>query len=196
MPNEPIILSSFFEAALPAGHEPPQFFFTATPKFYQTMRSTLFVLCLSCLLCSSFSTEKPGAAEIIVTGLRFDNARTEALKKIPKQPAFVFDNNNVLRPTKDYQIIYVKSDKALVILPKTTTYSSYKQLDGYEEIELPGGILIGCMCDGPVDNCHFDNSNKEHEFVCTGNCRCYIGIAFDLESSPLQYETGGRWFNF
>ncbi len=161
------------------------------------MRLTLFMLCFSFLLFSSFSNEKPGTEEIIITGLRFDKARTDALKKTPKQPAFTIDKKGILRPTKDYQIIYVKSDKTLVILPNTTTYSSYKQLDGYEEIELPSGDLIGCMCDGPFDNCRFDNSKEDNEFVCTGSCRCYIGVLFDYARPPFEYETaGGRWFNF
>lgn len=161
------------------------------------MRSILFMFCFSFLLFSSFSNERPGTEEIIITGLRFDKDRTDVLSKTPKQPAFTIDKKGVLRPTTDYQIIYVKSDKALVILPRITSYSSYKQLDGYDEIELPGKVLVGCMCDGPIDNCRFDNSKKDYEFVCTGTCRCYIGVVFGLENPPFQYETaGGRWFNF
>jgi len=168
-------------------------FYIFTKKI-QIMRLTIFMLFL---LFSSFFNEKHGAEEIVITGLRFDKERTDAFKKTPKQPAFTIDNKGILRPTAAYQIIYAKSDKALVILPKTTSYSSFKQLDGYEEIELPGGALIGCMCDGAVDNCRFDNSKKDNQFLCTGSCRCYIGVVFDYGLPPLEYETGGgRWFNF
>lgn len=155
------------------------------------------IIFMSFLLFSSFSNKKPVPEEIIITGLRFDKERTDAFKKVPKQPAFTIDNKGILRPTAAYQIIYVKSDKALVLLPKTTTYSSFKQLDGYEEIELPGGALIGCMCSGAFDDCYFDNSKKDNEFECTGSCRCYIGVLFDYSNPPFEYETpGGRWFNF
>lgn len=155
------------------------------------------MLCFALLLLNSFSTEKPGAQEIQITGLRFGKELTDALKKTPEQPAFIIDNKGVLRPTAAYQIILVKSDKALVLIPKTTSYSTFKQLDGYEEIELPGGILIGCMCSGAVDDCYFDNSEKENKFACTGNCRCYMGIVFNWKNPPLEYETpGGNWYGF
>jgi len=161
------------------------------------MRLSFFMLCFSFLLFSSFSNEKQNNEEIILTGLRFDKDRTEVLRKTPKQPAFTIDKKGVLRPTNAYRMIYIKAEKALVILPKTTSYTNYKQLDGYEEIALPGGVLIGCMCDGGADNCHFDNSKKDEEFVCTGSCRCFIGVAFDFARPPFQYETaGGSWFNF
>jgi hypothetical protein len=157
---------------------------------------TAAFLCFSFLFFSSVSNEKPGTEEVIITGLRFDKDRTDVFSKTPKQPAFTIDKKGVLRPTKDYQIIYVKSDKVLVLLPKTTSYSSYKQLGGYDEIELPGGDLVACMCDAR-DNCRFDNSKKEFEFVCTGSCGCYIGVLFNYSNPPFQYETpGGRWFNF
>ena len=145
---------------------------------------------------SGFLAEKAESEEIIVTGLRFDKDIIAELKKLPKQPAFIIDKKGVLRPTKDYQIIYVKADKALVVLPKTTSYSTYAKIDGYEDIEV-GNMTIGCMCDGGYDNCHFDNRSNENEFICTGSCSCYIGILFDYVKPPLEYETaGGRWFNF
>lgn len=161
------------------------------------MRLSSLMLCFSFLLFSSFSNQKLNNEEIILTGLRFDKDRTESLKKTPKQAAFILDKNGVLRPTKNYQLIYIKAEKALVILPKTMSYRIYKQIDGIEFIDLPGIGIVGCMCDGDSDNCHFDNSKKEEEFVCTGSCRCYIGILFDMAKPPSEYETaGGRWFNF
>lgn len=162
------------------------------------MKSTLSLLALTFMLSSSFSSINPGTDEIIVTGLRFDKARIATFKKLPEHGAFTLEKNEVLRPTKDYQIVYAKSDKALVLIPKTTTYSTFKQLNGYEEIELPGGILIGCMCSGANDDCHFDNSKIEYKFECKGSCRCYMGIVFDWTSPPLQFETsiGGGWLNF
>jgi len=148
------------------------------------------------MLFSNFDTEKPLDAEIIVTGLRYDQERTHFFKNIPKQPAFTIDSEGVLRPTQDYQIIYVKADKALVVLPTSISYTTYKKLDGYEEITLEDGTLIGCMCNDGRDNCKFDNSRVQHEFVCKGSCRCYIGIALNFGKPPLQYETGGQWLNF
>ncbi|MBK8566854.1 MAG: hypothetical protein IPN76_26870 [Saprospiraceae bacterium] len=158
------------------------------------MKTNLSILCFSLLVLTSFSTQKTGIEEIQVKGLRFDKELTDALKKTPEQPAFFFDNKAILRPTASYQIIYEKVEKALVLIPKATTYSAFKQLDGYEEIQLPGGILVGCMCDG-TDDCHFDNSKIERKFVCTGTCRCYIGVSFN--NPPLEYETmGGQWIVF
>lgn len=160
------------------------------------MKTNLSILCFSLLVLTSFSTQKTGIEEIQVKGLRFDKELTDALKKTPEQAAFFFDNKGILRPTESYQIIYEKVEKALVLIPKATTYSAFKQLDGYEEIELPGGILVGCMCNG-FDDCYFDNSKNENKFVCTGTCRCYIGVAFNLGNPPLEYETlGGRWNGF
>ncbi|MDX1913855.1 MAG: hypothetical protein SFV22_20325 [Saprospiraceae bacterium] len=161
------------------------------------MKLPLFLLFAVGLLFSSFSLENPVADEIVVTGLRFNKTRIEALKKTPVQPAFIIDEKNILRPTQAYKILYVKSDKALVLIPSATAYSTFKQLSGYEELELPGGILIGCMCNELNDDCRFDNSKIETRFDCKGNCGCYIGIVFDLNPGPIQYETapGGPWYN-
>lgn len=148
------------------------------------------------MLFSNFVKEKPLNAEIIVTGLRFNQERTDFFKNIPKQPAFTIDAKGVLRPTPDYQIIYVKADKALVVLPTSTTYSTYKTLDGFEEVTLEDGSIVWCNCKDGRDNCRFEGGYKREAFVCKGTCTCFIGVAFNIVNPPLQYETGGQWFNF
>jgi hypothetical protein len=162
------------------------------------MKYTPCLLFIALLLTSGFVGKNPELEEIVVAGLRFDKASIAAFKSMPEQPAFFIDAKDILRPTQNYQIIYVKAEKALVAIPKTTSYSTFKQLDGYEEIELPGGILIGCMCSNGFDDCQFDNSKIEYKFECKGSCRCYIGVVFNWNSLPLEYQisSGGRWYNF
>lgn len=157
-----------------------------------------YYLFVALIFTSAFLSKNPAQEEILVTGLRLSQATIAAFKKMPEQPAFFIDAKDILRPAKNYQIIYVKAEKALVVIPKTTTYTAFKQLDGYEEIELPGGILIGCMCSGAVDDCRFDNSKIEYRFECKGVCSCYIGVVFNFNPPPLEYQTsaGGRWFGF
>ena len=160
------------------------------------MRLTVFLLSVTFILFSSFSNENASVDKLVtITALRFDKAKTTALKNLPKQPAFTIDKRGILRPAKGYYIFFEKSDGVLAILPEKTTPNSF--IGGYDEITLPDGDIVACFCDAAGDNCRFDNSDKENAFACKGSCKCMIGILFGFKNPPLEYETpGGGWFNF
>jgi len=152
----------------------------------------------SATLVFNFTGTDKNFETIQVTALRFDNKIATEFLEAPKSKAYTINVKGILRPTENYQVLLHKKDKVLVLLSRKEEYTSYLKIDGYDEIDLPGDVTMACYCTGNgYDDCFFRLDDDSGGFECNGNCDCDIGIIFNGNKPPLQYETaGGRWYNF
>ena len=152
------------------------------------------------LLLVSYSSFAQGSDQFQeLTAVRMQKELIQKYLDGPQLDAFTINKEGVLRPTKDYHIIYNKKKGILVLKPKKEKSLVFTQ-GGYDEIELPGGHVAACFCSEGQDDCMFqisDNPQTPFRFVCEGTCGCGVGIIFKKRNPPAEYETpGGDWFNF
>ena len=131
----------------------------------------------------------------IITAVRLDMATAKVYLDGIQIHSFNIDKKGVLRPTKGYEIVYRSEFKQVIIKPKGRQIP----INGYEEIEVPGGTMY-CLCNGgAADNCEFqvNIADKELLYFCAGSCGCGSFTIYDVSYPVLEYETpGGRWFGF
>ncbi len=138
------------------------------------------------------------ASPKVLTAIKVNSSSLKALWKGMEYGAYSLNKKGILRPTEGFKMLYDSEKQVLIIIPEKETYSTFLQIKGYEDIELLDGTIIGCMCNEQNDTCKFSRSREPGvSYKCGGSCRCFIGVIFEMNKPPAEYETpGGRWFNF
>jgi len=161
------------------------------------MNRKILFYCLISIFSSSLWCQSRTSDLIKISALKFDKERAAQLSKHQNELPFRLEIDGILRAKKGYQLLYKKASNQLQMLPNSMVKVGMIAPPSTEDvITLPSGDRVFCVCDYP-GACYFDNSGQPYKFVCTGEECCYIGVKFNMNKPPLEYETpGGRWFGF
>lgn len=157
-------------------------------KYY----SLLFLLAI---LFTGFASEDEGDDDVIeLQAIRLDESLADRLREKQYLQAFMIDRDQVLRPQKDYRLVFSREIKKIILAPATEKEIVNVASDNFEKVELDNGIEIHCYCMDGNDDCTFDNVSAT-EFECSGSCSCGIGMIIAPGKNILEYQTsGGDWF--
>lgn len=157
-------------------------------KYY----SLLFLLAM---LFTGFASEEEANDDVIeVQALKLDGSLADQLRKMQYVEAFTVDRDEVLRPQKDYRLVFYKTVEKFILAPATENNMTNVASDNFEKVELDNGVEIHCYCMDGNDDCTFDNV-RAGEFKCSGSCSCGIGMIISPGKNIPEYQTAeGDWF--
>lgn len=157
-------------------------------KYY----SLLFLLAI---LFTGFASEDEVDDDVIeLQAIRLDRSLADQLRELHYLEAFTVDRDQVLRPQKDYRLVFSSKVKKIILALAADKEVTNVASDNFEKVELDNGIEIHCYCMDGNDDCTFDNVSAT-EFKCSGSCSCGIGMIIAPGKNIPEYQTSeGDWF--
>lgn len=148
------------------------------------------------LLCTYSIAQQSSYKELLAIKLEKNIAME--FQKAPDYGVFTVNKNGIFKAEKGYHIILMKKGKNPLQLKPVKKDIPVLTKGNYEEIELPGGALLICLCVGSSgpDDCYFVPNEDYSAFTCGGTCGCDSGVIFNGDDISQIQHTDGSWHNY